>query len=166
MPEEKIIDPLIPPTDTQTTPTDVASLPKPLSVMDNDLLVIKKARAGIPTYTPTRFIEQFYLQDNGVFWININNVWVAQHWQFISSATGNNVTVPAGTNFILVESSTSLNSSNVGGQGMVTLSRDKTSATFSVLDHTAGNIESFTATWDLNDMTVTTALNGTFHFYT
>jgi len=36
---------------------------------------VKKVGNGHPTYTPTEFKEQFYFEDNGSLWININNVW-------------------------------------------------------------------------------------------
>jgi hypothetical protein len=36
---------------------------------------IKKVGSGAPTYQPTNYKEQFYFQDNGTMWVNINNVW-------------------------------------------------------------------------------------------
>jgi hypothetical protein len=36
---------------------------------------IKKVCVGHPTYKPTEYKEQFYFEDNGSLWVNINNVW-------------------------------------------------------------------------------------------
>lgn len=147
--------------------TEEVIIPKPASSIENDLLNIKKTQAGSPTYSPTRFVEQFYFQDNGAFWVNINNLWKVSHWEYISTATGNNVSVPAGTNFIIVESDTALPSDNVPAHGVVIISRNKLTATLTSRGTANGaEVVSYTATWDLNAGTVTTGHNGTFHFYT
>lgn len=41
----------------------------------NQLLSIKKVGNGHPTHIPKNLFEQFYLEDNGSLWINIDNVW-------------------------------------------------------------------------------------------
>lgn len=48
--------------------------------MDNDTFVenikkIKTVGSGHPTYNPRDFKEQFYFEDNGSMWVNINNTW-------------------------------------------------------------------------------------------
>jgi len=52
---------------------DLSSLVK---VQDDSVLYnIKQAETWAPTYNPKTYKEQFYFQDDGSMWANINNVW-------------------------------------------------------------------------------------------
>ena len=90
---------------------------------------------------------------------------IISHWNFLGTESGNNILVPANTNFIICESNTGTNAQNISSRGVVILSKNKLTSTFTTVDTTAGVLLSFTATWNLTTNIVTTGLSGTFHFY-
>jgi hypothetical protein len=54
-------------------PTQI-QLPQPTQI-SRSLSDVKQVGNGHPTYKPTNFNEQFYFEDNGSLWVNINNIW-------------------------------------------------------------------------------------------
>lgn len=69
--------------DKENKPKDSSSEIDEIKI-DNDIFTesfitrqdkILKSGSGQPSYNPRNFKEQFYFEDNGTLWVNINNVW-------------------------------------------------------------------------------------------